>query len=115
MCAVDSKSGSPAGEAWYSYSIVRVVPRVERGEFINVGVIMFVRTLGFLETRLDLDEARLRALWPGLDLEAIRRHLDVMVAISAGSPTGGPLATQPRSERFHWLTSPRSTVIQASP
>ncbi len=100
---------------WYSYAILRVVPRVERGEFVNVGVILFARTRGFLETRLALDEARLRALAPEVDLAAIRRHLVAFQAISAGAPEGGPVAALPPSERFHWLTAPRSTVIQTSP
>jgi hypothetical protein len=100
---------------WYSYAILRVVPRVERGEYLNVGVILFERTRGFLETRIALDETRLRALAPDADLPAIRQHLDAIQAISAGRPEGGPIAALSPSERFHWLTAPRSTVIQPSP
>jgi hypothetical protein len=101
--------------AWYSYAIIRAVPRVERGECINVGVILFVRTLGFLEARIELDERRLHALAAEIDPALLRAHLEVFRALAAGAPEGGPLADQPPSARFHWLTSPRSTVIQTSP
>jgi hypothetical protein len=101
--------------AWYSYAVIRVVPRVERGECLNVGVVLFARTLGFLEARIELDAARLRALAPDVDLTLVERHLGTFAAICAGRPVGGPLAKLPPSERFHWLTAPRSTVIQTSP
>ncbi len=99
---------------WYSYAIIRVVPRVERGEFLNVGVILFARTGSFLEARVELDSARLRALAAEADLELIERHLHSYLAVCAGRPEAGPLGTMPPSERFHWLTAPRSTVIQTS-
>ena len=108
-----SRPASPT--VWYSYAIVRVVPRVERGECINVGVILFARTRRFLEARIELDPARLHALAPEVESELIARHLDTFVAICAGKPEGGPLAALPQSERFHWLTAPRSTMIQTSP
>jgi hypothetical protein len=88
---------------------------VERGECINVGVILFVRTLGFLEARIELDDARLLALAPEIDLVQLRAHLNVFHAIAAGATDGGPIAAQPPSARFHWLASPRSTIIQTSP
>jgi hypothetical protein len=91
-----------------------VVPRVERGEYLNVGVILFVRTLDFLESRVELDRERLLALAPGLELAPIERHLAAFQAICAGQPLGGPLAELPPTERFHWLTAPRSTVVQTS-
>jgi len=100
---------------WYSYAIVRVVPRVERGECINVGVILFARTRRFLEAQMEFDPARLRAIAPEVDGELIARHLATFEAIGAGGPEGGPLAALPQSERFHWLTAPRSTMIQTSP
>lgn len=100
---------------WYSYAIIRVMPRVERGECINVGAVLFARTHRFLAARLDLDAARLRALDPAADLALIERHLENFLAICAGDPAGGPLAALPFSERFHWLTAPRSTIIQTSP
>lgn len=101
--------------AWYSYVILRVVPRVDRGEFLNVGVILFARTRRYLGAQIDLDEARLRALAPEVDLTAVRQHLQAIQAISAGAAEGGPIASLSPSERFHWLTAPRSTVIQPSP
>ena len=100
---------------WYSYAIVRVVPRVERGECLNVGVVLFAREAGYLAARIELDAARLQALAPGIDIAPIERHLASFAAICAGRPEGGPLAALPPPERFHWLTAPRSTVIQTSP
>lgn len=100
---------------WYSYAVIRVVPRVERGEFINVGVILFARTAGYLDARIEFDPERLRALAPDAEPAGIERHLRCFETICAGSDEGGPLAALPPSERFHWLTSPRSTVIQTSP
>ncbi|MDI3339463.1 MAG: DUF3037 domain-containing protein [Sphaerobacter sp.] len=100
---------------WYSYAIIRIVPCVARGEFVNAGVILFARTHGFLEARVELDAERVRALAPDIDLPLIERHLQSVCAISAGLPSAGPIATLPPSERFHWLTAPRSTVIQPSP
>jgi hypothetical protein len=100
---------------WYSYAVVRVVPRVERGEFVNVGVILFARTARFLAACIDVDRPRLLAFAPGLDIATIERHLAAFVAICDGTPDGGPIAQLPPSERFHWLTAPRSAVIQPSP
>ena len=101
--------------AWYSYAVIRVVPRVERGECLNVGVVLFARELAYLEARVELDPARLRALAPDVDVTLIERHLGTFAAVCAGAPEGGPLAGLPPSERFHWLTSPRSTMIQTTP
>jgi len=100
---------------WYSYALVRVVPRVERGEFLNVGVVVFSRELDFLGARFALDEARLHGLAPDLDIALVQRHLDVFRSICAGDASGGPIADLPRPERFHWLVAPRSTMIQTSP
>lgn len=100
---------------WYSYAVVRVVPRVERGEFLNVGVVLFSRELDFLGARLEVDEARLRSLAPGVDLATVERHLATFRAIAEGAPEGGPIAALPKPERFHWLVAPRSTMIQTSP
>ncbi len=91
------------------------MPRVERGESINVGVVIFARTRRYLAARVDLDRARLHALAPDADLATIERHLGTFVAITAGDPVGGPLAALPQSERFHWITAPRSTTIQTAP
>ena len=113
--AVPPPSPPASPTVWYSYAVIRVVPRVERGECINVGVILFARALAYLEARVELDATRLRALAPEADVELIDRHLRTFSAICAGASEGGPLAGLPPSERFHWLTAPRSTVIQTSP
>ena len=96
----------------YDYAVVRVVPFVERGEYINVGVILFCRTRRFLEARMALDEARLTALAPQLDPADIRAELDLVLDICEGA---GPIGQLSLAERFHWLTTPRSTIIQVSP
>ena len=100
---------------WYSYAVVRVVPRVERGEFLNVGVILFAREQEFLGARFEVDNERLRLLCPDVDLNAVERHLTTFQAICDGQPSGGPIAALPPPERFHWLVAPRSTMIQTSP
>ncbi|HEX2917914.1 MAG TPA: DUF3037 domain-containing protein [Edaphobacter sp.] len=99
----------------FDYAIVRVVPRVERGEFINAGVIVFCLEHKFLEARVRVDEARLKALWPSIDLDLVRRHLEAIPRVAAGDPSAGPIAQLSLRERFHWLVSPRSTIIQVSP
>jgi hypothetical protein len=104
-------SGEPI---WYNYALVRVVPRVERGEFVNVGVVLFARAANFLGIRMAPDWDRLRAIGPDLNLDLVRRYLDAAVAICEGRPEGGPIARLSPSERFHWLTSPKSSIIQTS-
>ena len=99
----------------YDYAIIRVVPRVERGECINVGVILFSRPRAFLGVLLHLDEARLLALAPEIDLGMVREQLRLISLIGAGEREAGSLARMSMSERFHWLVSPRSTIIQTSP
>jgi hypothetical protein len=99
----------------FDYAILRVVPRVEREELINAGVILFCLERDFLQARVELDEARLRALWPGTDVELVRQHLEAIPKVCAGSPDAGPIARLSQRERFHWLVSPRSTMIQVSP
>ena len=103
------------GEHTYDYAIIRVVPRVERGELINVGVILSCPAVDFLEARIDLDAARLRALDPALDVEATRANLDMIPRVCRGGPEAGELGALPQRSRFHWLVSPRSTIIQMSP
>ena len=98
----------------FQYAIVRVVPRVERGECLNVGVVLLCRPRRFLAARIHLDERRLKALAPGLDPATIRPHLEAIERVAAGDPTAGPIAALPRPERFHWLVAPASTMIQAS-
>ncbi len=98
----------------YQYAIVRVVPRVERGERLNVGVVLLCRPRRFLGARVALDEARLRAVAPDLDPATIRPHLAAIEAIARGDPDAGPIAKLGIAERFHWLVSPASTIIQPS-
>ena len=99
----------------FDYAVVRVVPRVERGEFINAGVIVYCLEKRFLGARVHLDEARLKALWPDADIGLIQCHLDAIPKICAADPSDGPIARLSLRERFHWLVAPRSTIIQISP
>jgi hypothetical protein len=99
----------------YDYAIVRVVPKVERGEFVNAGVILSCPQRDFLDARIELDEARLLALDPTVDLDAVRTHLASIPAISRGGDGAGPIGRLPARQRFHWLVAPRSTIIQTSP
>lgn len=99
----------------FDYAVLRVVPRVEREEFINAGVVLFCLQQDFLGARVGLDERRLLALWPEADAELIRQHLEAIPRICAGSPDAGPIARLSIRERFHWLVAPRSTMIQVSP
>jgi len=99
----------------YDYAVVRVVPRVEREEFVNAGVILSCQKSGFLQAAIALDEARLLALDPAADVDTVRRHLAAIVAICAGEPGCGPIARLHYRARFHWLTARRSAIIQTSP
>lgn len=99
----------------YDYAVIRVVPRIEREEFVNAGVILSCQKLGFLGARIALDEARLLALAPDVDLELVRRHLAAIPAICAGHTDAGPIGALPPRARFHWLTARRSSIIQTSP
>lgn len=99
----------------FDYAIVRVVPHVEREEFVNVGVILFCRTQHFLDARIHLDVERLTALCPDLDVEEVREHLNLIPRIAAGGADAGPIGQLDQAERFHWLVSPRSTIVQVSP
>jgi hypothetical protein len=102
-------------KASFDYSILRVVPRVERQEFINAGIVLFCRERRYLDARIHLDETRLRALWPEMDIELVRQHLQAIPLICAGDPAAGPIARLSQSERFLWLIAPRSTILQPSP
>jgi hypothetical protein len=99
----------------FQYAILRVIPRVERGEMLNAGVVLFSRRHGFLAARTELDVAALAALSPGCDPGEVRAHLQTLERVAAGDPAGGPIAALEPSERFHWLTAPSSTIVQASP
>jgi hypothetical protein len=98
----------------FQYAIVQVVPRVERGECLNVGVILLCRERRFLGARIALDEGRLAVFAPDLDPATLRPYLDAIERIAAGDPTAGPIARSGQAERFHWLVAPASTIIQPS-
>jgi hypothetical protein len=98
----------------FQYAIVRVVPRVERGECLNVGIVLLCRARRVLGARVELDEARLRAVAPAIDVGPVQRHLDALVGVAHGDADGGPIARLDQAERFHWLVAPSSTVIQPS-
>jgi hypothetical protein len=104
----------PARSA-FEYAAIRVVPRVERGEFVNVGAVLYCRVRRYLDCRIRLDEARLLALDPALDLEALAEQLGHFPLVCAGGAQAGPIGELPQFERFRWLVAPRSTIIQPSP
>ena len=99
----------------FQYAVIRLVPNIEREEFLNVGVIVFCRTRQFLQAQVALDPGRVRGLAPALDIAEVQAHLDARVRVAAGAPDAGPIAQLPQSERFHWLVAPSSTIIQSSP
>jgi hypothetical protein len=101
--------------ASFDYAILRVVPRVEREEFVNAGVILFCLERDYLAARVELDRARLKALAPDADLAVVEEHLAAVPRIAAGGEGSGPIGKLGRRERFHWLVAPRSTVLQVSP
>jgi hypothetical protein len=98
----------------FQYTILRVVPHVERGERINVGVVLYSPERKFLGARVGVDRERLLAIAADLDIDALTRHLESLIAIAEGSPDGGPLAHLPQSERFGALSAPSSTIVQPS-
>lgn len=99
----------------FQYTLLRVVPRVERGEFMNAGVVLYCQDEKYLDARVHLDPVRLEALGPGLDPEAVRAHLEVARRVCAGGPEAGAVGLLPPGQRFGWLSAPRSTVVQPSP
>ena len=99
----------------FDYGVLRVVPRVDREEFVNAGVILFCLERRFLGARIRVDETRLRALWPDIDLDVVRKHLEAFPRICEGHPDAGPIAQLSQRERFHWMVAPRSTIVQISP
>jgi molybdopterin-guanine dinucleotide biosynthesis protein len=98
----------------FDYAVVRIVPRVDRGEFLNAGVIVFSPTAGFLDCRIELDHARLLALAPSIDIAVVESYLDAIPKICAGGGEAGSIGDLAQRARFHWLVAPRSTVIQTS-
>ena len=103
-----------SADSSFSYAVYRLVPRVERGERINVGVVVFARTLDYLGARTELDEQRLAVLWPDVDAATVRPHLEAIERIAQGDPDAGPIAALDTTARFHWLVAPSSTIIQPS-
>lgn len=99
----------------YDYAVIRVVPKVDREEFINAGVIVSCPDLSFLEARIKLNESRLLALDPNIDLDLVRNHLESIPTICRGGDEAGSIGQLPQRQRFHWLVAPRSTIIQTSP
>ena len=99
----------------FDYGVVRVVPRVERGEFLNAGVILFCSTRAYLQARVELDRARLKALAPSIDCDVVDAYLQSIPVVCAGGGEAGSIGSLPQRARFHWLVAPRSTVIQVSP
>ena len=102
-------------EYTYDYAVIRVVPRVDRGEQVNAGVILSCADVDFLDARIELDEALVRALDQSVDLEAVRAALSTIPAICRGGADAGPIGELPARGRFRWLVSPRSTIVQPSP
>ncbi len=98
----------------FEYAIIRVVPRVEREEFLNVGVIVFCKRPPFLEMNYVLDESRVLALYSQTDIDDVRQHLQAFERISKGNNEAGPIALLDHAARFRWLTAKRSTVVQTS-
>jgi hypothetical protein len=99
----------------FDYAIVRVVPRVDRGEFLNAGVILFSSTAAFLGARIGCDPHRLTALAPDIDTALVDSYLETIPKVCAGGPEAGSIGALPQRARFHWLVAPRSTIIQPSP
>jgi len=98
----------------FDYAVIRVVPRVEREEFVNVGAVVFCADHDLLVARVELDEGRLRALFPDVDMLVVQEHLDAFTLTCAGGPAAGPMGLLPTRERFQWLVAPRSTILQTS-
>ena len=99
----------------FEYAVLRVVPRVERGECMNAGVVLYCKEAGFLDARVYLDPERLRAFAPGLDYDAVMKHLEAAKKVCAGGPEAREIGALPMGQRFGWLVAPRSTVVQPSP
>ncbi len=99
----------------FEYALLRVVPRVEREEFINAGVVIYCQEANFLDARIRLDRDRLRALDPTADHDAVQAHLEAVRLVCLGGPAAGAIGLLPPGQRFGWLVAPRSTVVQASP
>ncbi|MCF8239226.1 MAG: DUF3037 domain-containing protein [Saprospiraceae bacterium] len=98
----------------YEYAIIRFVPRVERGEYLNIGVILLCKRTGFLDMKVRLDAKRLQVFSPDADLDEMKQYLDTWALICQGDPQGGPVSDLDPANRFRWITAPKSTMIQCS-
>lgn len=107
----------PQSQAWieYDYAIVRAVPRVEIGTFVNIGVVMHARRAGFLEARMHVDRQRIAGVCGRIDIDLLQCFAEAYGRVCLGGAGAGPIGLLPASERFHWLTAPRSAVLQTSP
>lgn len=103
------------GNHLFEYATIRLVPRVEREEFINVGIILYCASEGFLQTRFEVNPLKINAFCPETDVDEVTERLNAFVQICAGGPAGGPIGQLPLASRFRWLTAARSTIIQTSP
>jgi len=110
----EAGDGEPE-RAPFGYAVIRVVPRVEREEFVNVGVVLYSRPRLYLGARLRLDPNRVCALWPDVDVDAAERQLELIRLVAAGDAAGGVIASLPAAERFGWISAPASTVVQPGP
>ena len=99
----------------FDYAVVRVVPRVERGEFLNAGIVLFSPSASYLKARIELDRARLTSLAPSIDCDLVQSYLDAIPKVCEGGGEAGSIGALPQRARFHWLVAPRSTIIQMSP
>ena len=99
----------------FAYAVIRIVPRVERQEFVNAGIVLYSRPRRFLGARTAVDSDRWLALWPSLDTAAVERQLEIICLVAEGDPMGGPIARLSAAERFGWLSAPASTVVQPGP
>lgn len=111
----DCNSNDTLTRHTFDYAVIRLVPRVEREEFMNVGVIVYCAESGFLAAKVELDHARLNAFAPHLDAQQIEDYLQTIPLICDGGKAAGPIGASPQRARFHWLVAPRSTLIQTSP
>jgi hypothetical protein len=98
----------------FQYAVLRVVPDLDRGEALNVGIVLFCRRRGFLAARIGLDERRIRGAFPGVDVPALAAHLEGLRRVAAGDPEAGAVAALPQSDRFGWLAAASSTIVQPS-
>jgi hypothetical protein len=111
----EREDASAVQRAPFAYTVIRVVPRVEREEFVNAGIVLFSRPRKYLGVLTRIDADRMNALWPEIDVNAVERQLEVIRLVAVGDPAGGAIASLPAAERFGWISAPASTVVQPGP